>query len=184
MSSLLAVIVSLSWIGLLIISIYRFMKMTDRNVRSFIVQIFVLGICFAFLYIFFLSSINLSARAAQNEIYFVIVLYMCMLLGMLAQYLHAWLTKPKKERKKQHFDGGLFIAPVFASPIIFIPLLAALQNTVVDLQNLTTAKLMIFFVAFENGFFWKEYFDNRQELKKESKDVYSGAQHRWGKKVS
>ncbi len=25
---------------------------------------------------------------------------------------------------------------------------------------------MVFFVAFENGFFWKEYFDNRRKIKK------------------
>lgn len=169
MSILLAVIVSISWIGLLIISIYHFMKMEVKNIRSFIGQLFILGICFAILYMLFFSSGNPSPRAAQNEVYFVIILYVCMLLGMLAQYLFMWFTKPKKERKKKNFDGGLFIAPIFASPIIFIPLLAALQNAVTDLQNLTTTKLMIFFVAFENGFFWKEYFDNRRELKKEQK---------------
>ena len=50
---------------------------------------------------------------------------------------------------------------------MFIPLLAALQNTVDNLQNLTAVKMMVFFVAFENGFFWKEYFDHRLKAKQE-----------------
>ena len=91
-------------------------------------------------------------------------------MGMIAQYLYSWLGQPPSKRKTKRFDMGLFIAPIFTSPIVFIPLLAALQNAVVDLQNLTTPKMMLFLVAFENGFFWKEYFDHRQELKKEDKD--------------
>jgi hypothetical protein len=83
-----------------------------------------------------------------------------MLLGMAAQYGYNRFEQPKAERKA--FDFGLFIAPIFASPIIFIPLLAALQNADLDLTRLTTPKMMVFFVAFENGFFWKEYFDHRR----------------------
>ena len=56
----------------------------------------------------------------------------------------------------------MFIAPVFASPIVFIPLLTAFQNANVDLNRLTVPKLLIFFVAYQNGFFWKEFFDLKQ----------------------
>jgi len=94
----------------------------------------------------------------------VIVLYICMLLGMFSNFLYARFTKEKENRGK--FDFGTFIAPVFASPVVFLPLLAAFQETGADLQNFTNGKTMIFLVAFQNGFFWKEYFDNVQREKK------------------
>lgn len=90
-----------------------------------------------------------------------------MITGMLAQYVYRYFESPVRYRRK--WDWGCFIAPVFASPIIFIPLAAAFQNSDIDLtkDTLTLPRLMIFLVAFENGFFWKEYFDRRQtEVKK------------------
>ena len=55
------------------------------------------------------------------------------------------------------------LAPVLASPIIFIPLLASQQNADLDLSRFDIPRFMIFLVAFENGFFWREYFDNRKK---------------------
>jgi hypothetical protein len=87
--------------------------------------------------------------------------------GMFAQYLYRYLERPVRYRQK--WDWGCFIAPIFASPIVFIPLAAAFQNVDIDLTNprLKLPQLMIFLVAFENGFFWKEYFDRkRKQLEK------------------
>ena len=84
-----------------------------------------------------------------------------MLLGMLAHWLYVWLETP--QRKRPAFDLGLFLGPVLASPIIFIPLLASLQNTDLNLSQIDIPRFMVFVVAFENGFFWKEYFDNRKK---------------------
>ncbi len=47
-------------------------------------------------------------------------------------------------------------------------LLAALQNADVDLENLTAPRMIVFLVAFENGFFWKEYFDHRRKDKEKN----------------
>ena len=80
---------------------------------------------------------------------------------MTCHYLYTLLSMPKNQRRS--FDFASFIAPVFASPIVFIPLLASFQNADVDLTNLTLPKFMVFFVAFENGFFWKELVDNRRK---------------------
>jgi hypothetical protein len=87
----------------------------------------------------------------------------CMIAGMFAQYLYRHFESPVRYRHK--WDWGCFIAPVFASPIVFIPLVAAFQNSDIDLTSdrLTLPRLMIFLVAFENGFFWKEYFDRRRK---------------------
>jgi cytochrome bd-type quinol oxidase subunit 2 len=87
-------------------------------------------------------------------------LFICMLFGMVSQFLYRRLEKP--QRLRPNWDWGLFIAPVFASPIVFIPLLAAFQNANIDLKDLTAPRLMIFFVAYQNGFFWKEFFDRKQ----------------------
>ena len=47
--------------------------------------------------------------------------------------------------------------PIFVSPIVFIPLL-----TVITDVNTTGAfaqpKLMVYFIAFQNGFFWRAFF--------------------------
>lgn len=167
MSVLLITLTCLSLLGLLIIAIYHLVKV--KNLVSFIIQLLVITGCFVILYVNFFSR-QPTGRESQYEVYFVIILYACMLLGMFAHYAYSWFGQPKSKRKKKTFDFGLFIAPIFASPVIFIPLLAALQNTIDNLQNMTTAKMMVFFVAFENGFFWKEYFDNRKELQKKGTD--------------
>ena len=94
-------------------------------------------------------------------------LAICMTVGMFAQYLYRHFERPERNRTK--WDWGCFIAPIFASPIIFIPLAAAFQNADVDLakEPMTLPRLMIFLEAFENGFFWKEYFDRkRKEVEK------------------
>ena len=52
---------------------------------------------------------------------------------------------------------------MFAAPIILIPLLAAFQGADIDLAKLTTPRIMMFCVAFQNGFFWKEFFDRKQK---------------------
>jgi hypothetical protein len=157
----------ISLIALLAIAIYYFIQ--TKNVLRLLLHLFIIGLAFVFLYfLFYKPEVPATKGDGGNDIYFVIVLYTLMILGMLAQSSYTRLSQPKRRRKK--FDFGLFIAPVFASPIIFIPLLSALQNANVDLRQLTTVKMMVFFVAFENGFFWKEYFDNRRKLKEEGKD--------------
>jgi hypothetical protein len=96
-------------------------------------------------------------------------LAICMLAGMFAQYLFRHFEREKRFRRK--WDWGLFIAPIFASPIVFIPLAASFQNVDIDLtrQSMTLPRLMIFLVAFENGFFWKEYFDRKRKEEQRKK---------------
>jgi hypothetical protein len=167
MSMLLTVLCSVSFGGLLILAVYRFITSAERRIPPVLIQLAVLAASFGVLYKLFWAHKPIIARSPGNEVYFVIILYGCMLLGMLAHYLYTRFGQPKAERRKAKFDVGMFIAPVFASPIVFIPLLAALQNTVENLQVLTATKMMVFFVAFENGFFWKEYFDHRLKAKQE-----------------
>jgi hypothetical protein len=101
------------------------------------------------------------AKSASSDLALGIALFLFMVFGMLAQFLFDRLSVPQRERKR--FDWGLFLAPLFASPVVFIPLLAAFQNADIDLTHLTTARFMVFLVAFQNGFFWREVFDKLRE---------------------
>jgi hypothetical protein len=163
MTGLMTLLTGLSLAALAALSIYRFIK--EKNWRLFIMQMVALALCFWFLRALFGFPIVAPTPRGGQDVYLVIILYICMLLGMVAHYAYTHFEQPKRRRTK--FDVGLFIAPIFASPIIFIPLLAALQNADIDLTQLTVPKTMVFFVAFENGFFWKEYFDHRRQQKEE-----------------
>ena len=81
-----------------------------------------------------------------------------MILGMFAQYGFKHFSQPFSNR--QNFDWGVFISPILVSPLIFLPLLAALQNSINNLETSTAPRYMMFLVSFQNGFFWKDFFDN------------------------
>jgi ABC-type Co2+ transport system permease subunit len=101
------------------------------------------------------------AMGPQQDLALWVALYFCMLAGMFAQYAYRHFERPRRHRTK--WDWGLFIAPAFASPIVFVPLAASFISAGLDFTKPTAAKFMIFFVAFQNGFFWKEFFDLKQK---------------------
>lgn len=132
------------------------------NWRSLVVEILAIGgfIVFLNLLLGFPVPSLVSAKGKSDDVLLSGALFICMLLGMASQSLYWRFEQPKRQRPP--WDWGMFVAPVFASPIVFIPLLAAFQNANVDLKELTVPRLMIFFVAYQNGFFWKEFFDRKQ----------------------
>ncbi len=97
----------------------------------------------------------------SNDLVLAGALFICMVAGMFGQYLYRHFERPMRFRRK--WDWGLFLAPVFASPIVLMPLLAAFQGADIDLAALTAPRLMMFCVAFQNGFFWKEFFDRKRK---------------------
>jgi hypothetical protein len=96
----------------------------------------------------------------------VVVLYMAMILGMLAHYAYVRFQRQRGRRRK--FDIGVFLAPVFISPIVFLPIASVLQAT--EEVQASASHFMLFLVAFENGFFWREFFENRLTRHTESKE--------------
>jgi hypothetical protein len=88
-------------------------------------------------------------------------LYLSMLAGMLAHYGYVSLERPRGRRRK--FDLGVFLAPIFVSPIVFLPLASVLEAT--DPIQANASRLVLFLVSFENGFFWREFFDNRSRAR-------------------
>lgn len=108
-----------------------------------------------------------KGKGPEDDLILVAALYLCMLAGIFAHHLYMRFDRPKRYRPK--WDWGTFLAPVFASPIVFIPLLAAFSQSGIKLKELTALRLMIFVVAFQNGFFWREFFDRKRKEQAEGK---------------
>ena len=155
MSDLLNWTTAISLLALAGVLFYRDYK--AKSAKGFILHGVILLACVAFLWRFFgFLTPEPVARGDNNEVYFIIVLYVIMVLGMLASYAFQHFSKQKAERKE--WDIGLFLAPVFVSPVIFIPLLTAFQQADSD-----SPRMLMFLVAFQNGFLWKEYFDHKRK---------------------
>ena len=88
----------------------------------------------------------------------VLALFIFMLLGMGAEYLYHYMDSKPEEAK---FDWRSFGKPFLVSPMVFVPLAASLQNAQVDLSSFNIPLLMLFLVAFENGFLWRGYFTRK-----------------------
>ena len=93
----------------------------------------------------------------------IVFCFISMIIGMVAQYFYG-----QGEMGYTSFKFKLvpFLMPILASPIIFAPLLVLLK------ENMTAgafkiSKLMVYFVASQNGFFWKDMLS--RERKKLSK---------------
>ena len=162
MSNLITILTGLSLVALASLSVHRLIL--DKNWKQFAAQMLGLGLCVFVLNLAFdFPFIGLESvpRGVDDEWKFIVVMYIFMVLGMAAQFAYNHYSKPRGKRRKK-FDFGLFIAPFFASPIIFIPLLAAFMSADIDLSQEHQSRIMLFFVAFENGFFWKDYFDHKR----------------------
>lgn len=88
----------------------------------------------------------------------VVAMFVCMVLGMAAEYLYRYLDAPAGERQ---FNVGTFLKPFLVSPLVFMPLAASLENANLDLSQFDAPRLMVFLVAFENGFLWRGYFSRK-----------------------
>lgn len=98
-----------------------------------------------------------SETPAPVFIAIVLFMYVAMVFGMAAEYLYHYLDGPPADRR---FDLGSLIKPILVSPLVFIPLASSLQTVNLDL-TLSIPRLMLFLVAFENGFLWRGYFSRK-----------------------
>src|SRR6187397_892295 len=78
----------------------------------------------------------------------IVVCYVSMLLGMIAEYGYA---QAERGQTTLTFEPLTFLMPIFASPIVFIPLLT-LTSELGGGGAFTRARLMVYLVAFQNGF--------------------------------
>jgi hypothetical protein len=87
----------------------------------------------------------------------VLYMYVAMVLGMICEYVYHYLDGAPGDR---HFELGSLIKPVLVSPLVFIPLASSLQAANLDL-TFGIPRVMLFLVAFENGFLWRGYFSRK-----------------------
>ena len=92
----------------------------------------------------------------------IVFCYASMLLGMGAEYGYSLAERASRGEAPFKFDKVTFLLPIFASPIIFIPLLTLTSELSVG-GAFTRAHLMVYLVAFQNGFFWKQLFEQRRQ---------------------
>ncbi len=85
--------------------------------------------------------------------------YLAMVAGMLAQYVYA---KAERGEKTLTIEWMPMLMPILASPIVFIPLVSIAGEVSATGSILAQPKLMVYLVAFQNGFFWKHFFDERR----------------------
>jgi hypothetical protein len=89
----------------------------------------------------------------------VVFSYIAMVLGMVAEYGYS-----RVERGPKRFRIDLeLLMPIFASPIVFIPVLTISSDMTMG-GAFTKSKLMVYLVAFQNGFFWKSFFEERRQI--------------------
>ena len=93
------------------------------------------------------------------EIAAVAICYVAMLLGMMAEYVY---RQAEKGQERLTFTPMTFMMPILASPIVFIPLVT-IAGQVKDVSTLSQAKVMVYLVAFQNGFFWRSFFEQRRQ---------------------
>jgi hypothetical protein len=163
MSRISELLIAASLLGLFILFIYWFSK--RRNLPRLMFQV-------AFLFAFVLvlhaiigfpealfrpedSTVSKGSEPTSLGWSIYLIAYVAMVAGMFSQYLYARFAKEAALRPP--FDWGSFIAPIFVSPIIFLPLCSTLGVG----EDAEAGRYMIFLVAFENGFFFKSYFDQR-----------------------
>ena len=151
MSDLFALILTVS-LSLLVLDLaYRVFKRGSRLLPTALVVLAAAWVVYA------LTPDAVQSRDGSDEIVAIAICYASMLLGMMAEYGYA---QAERGNKKIEFDMMSFLMPIFASPIVFIPLLTLTSEVALG-GAFTRPKLMVYLVAFQNGFFWKSFFEQR-----------------------
>lgn len=154
MSVILSWTIVVSIAALTIIFFIRDYK--ERSWKKFmkhIVFLFISSFVLNFYFDFF--SVVVS-KGNKNQ--YLLLLFTFTILGMFANYAFRHFSVDKSMRKE--WDIGLFIAPVFISPIVSLPLFQILEQV----NDTKSINLTIFVIAFQNGFLWKEYFDKKRKV--------------------
>jgi len=99
-----------------------------------------------------------ETKGGARETIAIVFCYVSMVVGMVAQYFY---RQAEAGARRLRFKPIEFLMPIFASPIVFIPLLTISSDAAMN-GPFTQARLMVYLVAFQNGFFWKNFFDEKK----------------------
>jgi len=112
--------------------------------------------------LFLLRPGRVDHMGSLDETASMIICYASMLLGMAAEYGYS-IAERKTRGESTTFDTLTFLMPIFASPIVFIPLLTLTAELGAAGGAFSRTRLMVYLVAFQNGFFWKQLFEQRRQ---------------------
>src|SRR5688572_28294461 len=115
--------------------------------------------------VYMLAPRNVATIGSVAETAAIVFCYLAMIFGMMAEYFYTQaerLQHVEAGKRKLEFDLLSFLMPVFASPIVFIPLLTLTSDVAAGGGAFSRAKVMVYLVAFQNGFFWKSFFEQRK----------------------
>jgi hypothetical protein len=147
MTAILSAILSVSLVALIFGSVS--LELKRWRARRLLATGTVIAIALG---IFILDAVQTKSPA--EDITAVVFCYAAMLLGMVA---HGFYTRREQGTSKVQLDPLQLLLPTFASPIVFIPLLTMTTGLSAG-SAFTTPTLMVYLVAFQNGFFWKTFF--------------------------
>ena len=155
MSSTLFSLLTASLIGVVAGAAYR----DFRGGRARVWPTLLLALGAAAVWLMARPQQQLETKGGSDVGVAVVLCYGAMLLGMVAQYGYA---QGERRQRRFRFEPVSFMMPIFASPIIFIPLLSLTTDLSVG-GAFTQSKLMVYLVAFQNGFFWKSFFEQQRQ---------------------
>jgi hypothetical protein len=153
MSESLDLIVKLSLIVVVVEFVYR---MVTRSASLLPRALVATGLAYV---AYGLLPAVVETKDGLDETASIVFCYLSMVLGMVAQYFYFQI---ERGNRKFEFDWMTLLMPIFASPIVFIPLLTLTSEVAIG-GAFTRAKLMVYLVAFQNGFFWKSFFEQRRD---------------------
>lgn len=159
MSEILAVVMVVSIAGIVLELFYRIVT-KDGYVR---VLPRVITIAAAGVIAYTLLPRRVEQMGSLDETASIVLCYGSMLLGMTAEYAYSLAERASRGEAKVKFDTLTFLMPIFASPIVFIPLLTLTSEIGAGGGAFTRARVMVYLVAFQNGFFWKQLFEQRRQ---------------------
>jgi hypothetical protein len=155
MSPILTIVVTASGLGL--IATLVFLELRGRYGRRLLATAVLITLVLAVFR--FVAPPPIEAKGPEEETIAVVLCYFAMLLGMAAEYGY---RAGERGRGQFNFDPMQLLMPVFASPIVFIPLLTIATEMPAWGGAFTRPKLMVYLIAFQNGFFWKSFFEQRR----------------------
>jgi hypothetical protein len=155
MSFALTTTLTVSLLGL--IACAAFLGFTSRQPRLLLKSAAITG--GALIVFFLVTPRSVETKGPAEETISVVFCYLAMLLGMMAEYGYA---QGERGEQRFKFEPVQFLMPVFASPIVFIPLLTITSEVSIG-GVFTKPKLMVYLVAFQNGFFWKSFLEQRRQ---------------------
>ena len=150
--------------GLLLVSgtasaaVVFYLALRSRRPRTIVATLVLLLV--GALIVYAVSPTATITRGDEANGVTLVISYVAMLLGMAAHYFYA---QADRGAKKVKFQWLAFLMPILASPIVFIPLVSIAGEVPAVGGAFTHAKVMVYLVAFQNGFFWKHFFERQKQ---------------------